>query len=327
MSTSRKPHANKFASARSILRILGWAEAGEAISVARVRAELEVSDRQARDYLALLVELGRIKVVRRGRSDEYHLDRRGKEGRASLAEAIGAEFAVAALGALRDTAFHDSARELVSNLRNSLPDVQGPRAVRLKSAFFPVRGSVPSNADHGAHAETILDAITHGHQLQATYEKVSDGRTNRYLLRPISLVVHHEGLHLLARKRDGAIRMFDVEGFRKLERLKRPTAPFEVDLTSKFQHSFGRYTDFPPETVHLKLTGIAARQIRRRKFHDSQRILRDGPAELEVQFVVGICPEFEAWLIGMSPNVEIVAPPKLRAELRRRCEAMARTNA
>ncbi len=318
MSKAPTPRANSFASARSVFRILGWAEAGEPVSVTRVRAELDVSDRQARDYLALLVEIGRLKTIRRGRADEYHLVRRGKDGAASLSQAIGAEFAVAALGALRGTAFHEGALELVSNLRNSLPEPQGPRAVRLKSAFFAVRGSVPINPEHAAHAETILDAIMHGNELRATYERVSDGEVNRYLLRPISLVVHHEGLHLLARKRDGTIRMFDVEGFETIERRRRATAPSGTDLVTRFRHAFGRYTDFPATAVHLRLTGIAARQVRRRSFHESQRIVREAPTEVEVQFLVGVCPEFEAWVVGMSPDVEVIAPPGLRAELRRR---------
>jgi predicted DNA-binding transcriptional regulator YafY len=121
--------------------------------------------------------------------------------------------------------------------------------------------------------------------------------------------------------------MFDVEGFQTIERRRRTTAPSGTDLVTRFQHAFGRYTDFPTTAVHLKLTGIAARQVRRRKFHGSQHITRDAPVEVEAQFLVGICPEFKAWLVGMSPDVEIVAPLELRAELRRRCEAMAKTNA
>lgn len=321
------PRANSFSSARSVFRVLAWAEADEPVSTSRVRKELEVSDRQARDYLALLVQLGRLRTIRRGRTDEYHLVRRDRGHTASLPQAIGAEFAVAALGALRGTAFHDGALELVSDFRNSLPEVQGPRAVRLRSAFFAVRGSVPTNADHAAHAETILEAIMHGNPLRATYERLSDGEVNRYTLRPISLVVHHEGLHLLARKRDGKIRMFDVEGFRKIERIRRTAAPSGTDLGVRFRHAFGRYTDFPPTPVRLKLTGIAARQVRRRSFHDSQRIVRDTGDVIEVQFLVGICPEFTAWVLGMSPDVEVVAPSELRAEIRRRHEAGMKTNA
>jgi predicted DNA-binding transcriptional regulator YafY len=321
------PRANSFSSAQSIFRILAWAEADQPISTSRVRKDLGVSDRQARDYLAFLVGLGRLRALRRGRVDEYYLNRPQSTGKASLTQAIGAELAVAALRALRGTAFHEGAEELVSSIRNSLPEVQGPRAVRLRSAFFTVRGSVPKNLEHAAHAETILEALMHGNSLRGRYERLSDGEISTYVLRPISLVVHHEGLHLLARKRDGKVRLFDVEGFRELERTRRTTSPSGSDLTARYEHAFGRYTDFPPRTVRLRLRGVAARQVRRRDFHASQRRVRDSSSELDVEFTVGLCPEFKAWILGMVPDVEVLSPREFRDEMRARLEAGVATNA
>src|SRR5205085_8212142 len=165
----------------------------------------------------------------------------------------GVEFAVAALGALRGTAFHDAALKLVSSLRGRLRDVHGPRAARLHSAFYPVRGSVPTNPQHPQHAETILEAIMYGRTLRARYELLLTGEVKSYVLRPLSLVVHHEGLHLLARKVGGAVRMFDVEGFRELNRDREASPQTAIPVSSHFKHAFGRYTDFPPASVTLRL--------------------------------------------------------------------------
>jgi predicted DNA-binding transcriptional regulator YafY len=166
----------------------------------------------------------------------------------------------------------------------------------------------------------------HGHTLRASYELLATGAVKYYVLRPLSLVVHHEGLHLLARKRDGAVRMFDVEGFRTIERVREATAPADRTVARYFKYAFGRYTDFPATNVELRLRGIAARQVRRRTFHTSQKSIHDDGDELTVRYRVGLCPEFMAWLLGMSPDVEVVRPRELRAELRRRHADGARLN-
>lgn len=322
----KRPTANKFTSAEAIFHILDILEACGTTTVASVRTELRCCDRQARDYLAFLEARGRIKAERRGRTNEYHLVHRGTGGSNELTQAVGTEFAVAAVGALQGTAFHDAASAHVKALRHGLTDVHGPRAERLRSAFHTVRGSVPTNPDHAANAETILDAIKFGHRLRGTYEKLGDGSMVSYNLRPIAVVVHHEGLHLLARKRDGKVRTFDIEGFRTIERVKRATPPPDFDTAGYFANAFGRYTDYPAEDVVLRLRGVAARLVSRRRFHSSQCVVTADAGTLTITFRIGVCPEFISWLLGMAAEIEVLSPTGLREEVRRLHSAAAARN-
>ncbi|MDP2313814.1 MAG: WYL domain-containing protein [Pseudomonadota bacterium] len=322
----RAPTANSFTSATAIFRILERVEDRGATTVKWVRKELEVSARQARDYLGFLEARGRVRVSLRGRTNEYHLAGDGDGGGDVLQQAVGAEFAVAALGSLKGTAFHDAAVGHVAALRRGLREVHSRRAGRLRSAFYAVRGSTPTNTHHAAHAEEILDALMHGHALRAKYEVVSNGEVRSYTLRPLWLVVD-EGLHLVARRRDGKVRTFDVEGFREVERVKRNTSPTDIDVERYFADAFGRYTDFPAHEVSLRFVGKAARQVRRRSFHPSQVITEDNGDQLVARFRLGLCPEFTSWLLGLSPDVEVLAPEELRQEVRERHAAGASRNA
>lgn len=314
----KHPTANKFTSTAAIFKVIGLFESCGTLTVAKVMREVPCCDRQARDYLAFLVGKGKVQAERRGRTDEYHLVHAGTGGANELTRAVGTEFAVAAVGALEGTAFHEAALEHVTSLRRSLRDTQGPRAERLRTAFYAVRGSVPTNTSHAEHAETILDAIKLGHSIRATYQKLTDGKVKRYTLRPVAVVVHHEGLHLLARKGDGKVHTFDIEGFIQVERVKRTTPPPDFETEAYFTHAFGRYTDFPAQHVTLRLRGTAARQVRRRRFHASQAIEDDDGDALTVRFRVGVCPEFTSWLLGLAPELEVMGPPKLRDDLRTR---------
>lgn len=305
------PLANSFTAASSIFNVLERAEKRGAVTVKWVRDALGVSDRQARDYLAFLVSRGRLSVVKRGRTNEYVCARHGDAGVDVMQQAVGAEFAVAALGALKGTAFHEAAVEHVATLRRDLRSMQGVRAERLRSAFYAVRGSVPLNRQHAANAEEILNAIMLGHVIRARYETVADGSVKSYELRPLWLVLD-EGLHLIARRRDGKVRTFDVEGFVSVERLKRAAPPSALDVETYFAHAFGRYTDFPPEEVVLRLQDKAARQVRRRSYHASQVVVEDQGGILLVRYRLGLCPEFRSWLLGLAPHVEVIAPSELR---------------
>lgn len=323
---SGAPTANKFTSTGAIFDLLDALEKCGTITVAGTQEALGCCERQARDYLTFLEGRGRIKRQRRGRTDEYHIAHTGDGGSLQLTQAVGTEFAVAALGSLRGTAFNAAAVEHVKTLRSGLRDSQGPRAERLRSAFYAVRGSVPTNDAHAVNAEEVLDAFMRGKAIRGRYERLRDGVVRAYTLRPVAIVVHHQGLHLLARKRDGKVHTFDIEGFRSVETTKRTTTPAAFATETYFAHAFGRYTDFEPVDVELRLRGVAARQVRRRAVHPSQTVESDDGDAMTARFRVGICPEFEAWLLGMAGEVEVVEPQELRHKLHNRHAEAARLN-
>lgn len=321
-----EPTANKFTSAASIFDLIDWIRESGAITVAATRRQLGRSDRQARDYLAFLVRRGLLVAKKRGRVLEYRLATSGTGGSKELSKAVGTEFAVAAVKALEGTAFHAAALEHVITLRESLRDAHAPRAERLRTAFYAVRGSVPSNSEHADHAETILDAIKLGRRISGRYQRLGDGSSDTYELRPVAIVVQPGGLHLLARKLDGKVHTYDVEGFTRVTRLKKESEAVDYDVQGAFKHAFGRYTDFPPEAVVLRAKGQAARHLLRRRFHPSQVVETGSGGSLTARFVLGVCPEFEAWLLGMAGEVEVVEPRELRRKLHERHAAGARAH-
>jgi len=322
-----RPITNTFRATRAILRILGWLRDSERVTVERVEHELGVSNKQAREYLAFLVAEDLAIAQRNGRRNEYHLVRGGDGSTASLTTAAGAAFAVASVGAMKGTAFHESAAAQVQRISDEVRDALGPRLDRLRQAFHPLTVSVPRDPEHHAQiADTILDALRLDHKVEGTYRLLGNGADVPYTLEPMSLVLHLGGLFLVARKRNGKVRMFDVEGFRTLRRVRRRCRSTEFDPKSYFMNSFGRYTDYPVEVIRLRLGGMAARQLRRRCYHNSQEVVTDDDDKMIVRFVLGVCPEFEAWLLGMAPEVEVLEPVELRSKLRQRAMAFATMN-
>ena len=85
-----------------------------------------------------------------------------------------------------------------------------------------------------------------------------------------------------------------------------------------FQSAFGIYADnYEPQKVELVVKDSWANYLRRYRLHSSQKN-RELPEGLHVQFQVGLCPEFRSFLLGMIPDVEIIAPESLAESLEHR---------
>jgi predicted DNA-binding transcriptional regulator YafY len=121
--------------------------------------------------------------------------------------------------------------------------------------------------------------------------------------------------------------MFDVEGFRSMKIMRGDVVEPEQDPAEHFATAFGRYTHFEAEDSRLRFMGLAARQLRRRRFHQSQCVVYDDDDCIEATFRVGRCPEFVGWLLSLMPEVEVLEPLSLRMELATRMSRGAEVNA
>ena len=316
------PTANKFKASSTLFALLGMIERGDVLTVARVQERLEVCERQARDYLAFLENQGKIEPVRRGRVIEYHRRSEGSTHH-TLGRAIGTAYAIAALGALEGTVFHDDVVAWLRAEADGLAQRSGQGLRRLRHAFHPVAASSATNPRYAEHAEEAIEAIRRGRRLRGKYERLVDGGTAHYELRPQALVLHRDGLRLLARKKNGDLRMFDVEGFETLTITKGRGAEPEGDPASHFHTAFGRYMDYPAVPSRLRVSGLAARQLRRRRYHGSQRILADEGEWIEVTFQVGLCPDYLGWLLSWMPDIEVLEPVDLRSLILERLQTAA----
>jgi proteasome accessory factor B len=95
-------------------------------------------------------------------------------------------------------------------------------------------------------------------------------------------------------------------------RFRRP-ANFSI---GKFlDSSFGVFQGEGHTTVRVRFQPFAARLVRERTWHHSQRIkeLRDGGLELRLQ--LGSLEEIERWILSWGDQAEVLEPAKLRQRL------------
>ena len=78
--------------------------------------------------------------------------------------------------------------------------------------------------------------------------------------------------------------------------------------------------------VRLRFTGVAARLVGERVWHDSQQLSRDKKG-LVLQMKVGLSPDLRQWILGWGGEAEVLEPAELRRDLAKAAAAAARVYA
>lgn len=323
---------NTFAASRRSHAILQWLQSGEEVTIQRVMDGFGIKYPQARADLKLLEELylletfrkGRVKVWRWAGFDPNFI---------SVATAAALELGSIALDLFKDTPYLSEIERLAEHCRQRVGPVQRERLDRVSRALHLRRTWLPFNeAAMTEHTETILDAVFRDRRIAMRYSR-ADGAVRHYVLTPRKLVWYEGRLWLLAIHEEQT-KLFDVAGVIKLDELN-PEIPKDAqgearsaaderassgpssdeELEQYFKNAFGIYAqNYPVADIHLEVRGAWANYMRRYRIHPSQRN-EEGEDSLHVHLRLGICPEFRSFVLGMVPDVRVLAPVEFVEEL------------
>lgn len=346
---------NTFAASRRSHEILKWLQDGQDVRIQDIVDEFGIKYPQARADLKLLEELyglsthrdGRVKVWSWSGVETDYID---------LATVASLELGAISLDLFKDTPYGNAIRRLADYCRDLVPEAHQSRLERLSEALHLRHDWLPTRPDRILeHLETTLNAlwVADFRWLLGTYEK-SDGTTSEYLLLPRRLIWYRGRLWMLALDRQ-VLKLFDLGSFESLQRY-RPSehgasylrdAPadggdsdgdiahpveyddealeqfldqFDDDPEAYFEDAFGIYAqNYPVDTIHLEVRGRWRHYLERYRLHPSQENEPDGDT-LHVRLEMGVCPEFESFVMGMLPDVKIHEPAALRDTVRERVE-------
>lgn len=175
------------------------------------------------------------------------------------------------------------------------------------------------------HLPAIHTALAEHCTLRTRYYSASRDREDVRDIDPYHLTLHDGGLYLVAHchLRDD-LRIFAVERMRSVELSRRR---FEVprDFVAE-RYLAGAWGMLRGDvvTVRVAFARELARYVRERIWHPSQK-LRDLPdGRLEMTLDVADTLETRRWILGFGVQAEVLAPARLREELRAEAEALAR---
>jgi predicted DNA-binding transcriptional regulator YafY len=164
----------------------------------------------------------------------------------------------------------------------------------------------------------LVRAVRERRQLELVYWTASRNEVCRRVVDPYHLASVHGDWFLVAycHLRED-IRMFAPARIRSLretgERFERP-ADFRIGeyLDASFRSMRGAAG---PQKVRLRFTGEAARYVKLREWHPSQKIKERRDGSLELTLTVSHLLEVRRWVMGYGPECEVLAPAALREQV------------
>lgn len=175
------------------------------------------------------------------------------------------------------------------------------------------------------HYQTLQEAIEAGKTVRADYYSASRDCRGTRLVDPYHLRFQAGAWYCIGychNRRE--IRMFALDRFHELE------------LT---EHEFKRNDDFcvdeylgcslslergkEPQKVVILFDSFAARWVRERKWHESQRLDEQPDGSLILRFTVSGLGEVRRWVFSFGSHAEVLAPEELREEIQRETKKMA----
>ncbi len=122
-----------------------------------------------------------------------------------------------------------------------------------------------------------------------------------------------------------AVRTFKVERIRYAELLpERYEIPDDFGGPSMLESAWGIMYGEAQEEVALRFVPGAVRRLRETRWHPSQCIEESPDGGCVLRVTVAHPEEMRYWILGWGPQVEVLAPAWLRAEIAAQARAMAR---
>lgn len=171
--------------------------------------------------------------------------------------------------------------------------------------------------------DIVSRAVRDSRCLQFSYHKLNTRKPERRRVQPLHLAcINHQWYlfaHDLVRRGGRTFALPRIQGKPRLgARFKRPD---DFSLPRHLAQSFGVFSGAGNHRIRIGFTPFAARLIREREWHPSQKITEFPNGAVELQLRLGSFEEVERWILGWGSEAEVIAPTALK---RRVAEAIGR---
>ena len=281
-----------------------------------------------------LEAIGRhVPLVRERRKGQVHvrIDRSRIAGGAErvpiatmIAACVGASLAKLFEGTTYEKGMHD----LVHYVSREAVHPERFQDSRRQFVFL-VRGGEKALPEKEDVLEEVVDALQRRRGLQLRYRDFVGARKS-VRIEPLSLAVYDHQLYVIGRPRGGPTHAYRFSRIETAEAVGG-TFPYpdkdSYDPERVFADSFGIIVDdkYPIEQIEMSLAPRWASFVRSHRWHRSQEsFVRSG--RVHVRLRVRVCPELVSWILGFGPEARVIGPPRLKRQIGRLAQRMARTH-
>ena len=114
----------------------------------------------------------------------------------------------------------------------------------------------------------------------------------------------------------GQLRTFALTRIANVKNLQIPFArPADFSVAKMLAGSFAAFQAARTEHVRIRFDAFAARLVRERQWHKSQKMRPADGGGMELTMRVGIAPDLENWILSWGDHAEVIEPLELRRRI------------
>jgi proteasome accessory factor B len=176
--------------------------------------------------------------------------------------------------------------------------------------------------------ETVSRVVLRSQELEFQYRKLGSTKYERRCVQPYHLGCIEHQWYLFAYDQDRQqMRTFVLARMRDVHPTgKRFSRPADFSLTKHLGDSFGVFKDGgKPQEIRIRFDSFAARLVRERQWHASQKIKELDNEEIELTLKLGNLPEIQRWVLSWGEHARVITPKELRNRVAKTVEALSAT--
>ncbi len=238
------------------------------------------------------------------------------------AELLSLYFCMNLLQPLRGTPLRDGVESLLAKIEATFPEKE--REYLGDVVFTHVAKTAPTR-DYRRHAVTVgvlSRACLERVKVQVTY-RAADDKEKSYAFSPYCIAYYGGELYAIGwSDLRGAIRTLRVDRIVSIQPTRLPfERPKDFEPEEYLGRSFGMYSEGPQEQVRIEFAREAARAVREREWHPTQRVEARPGGKVMLKMTVHGLADVARWVLYHAPYARVLEPRSLRELVARNAAA------
>ncbi len=165
--------------------------------------------------------------------------------------------------------------------------------------------------------ERLSESVLHSFEISFDYRSLRSADFERRRMQPWHLCCVDNQWYVIGFDQDRqAKRTFALPRIRgvRLSR-RRFVRPRDFSIQQHLGSAFGVFAGAGEHLVRLRFEGWAARLVRERFWHESQKLTKHAADTVDLELCLSGLEEIERWILSFGEHVEVLAPQALRARV------------
>ena len=216
--------------------------------------------------------------------------------------------------------------KVISVLQTTDPDEFKPEAISTDPDYVLDYGPFCDNKLQDSMVNRALKAIHEGFALKLKYRpSTTKDETISVEVFPVKVIMRVDTLYLVAASMnengDPVFKNYMFENIENITETNHSAPKLNFDAKVHYMYAFGKYTDekLKPEEITLEVkTKWLQTQFERSHLYPEITKRYDRNKNLLVDMKLRITPDFESWLMSVTPDMRIVKPVSLREKIKQK---------